>query len=140
MKILNTYTSFFYGIFYSLLVFLLPVVVHAQGGVVPCGGPDCGYDDFMVLINNVIETLIGIAVAVSALLFMYAGFLYLTAGGNENQADRAKDIFGNVAIGFGIILVAWLVVSMIVGLLTSCDWRAENRDIIPITLETEDCG
>jgi len=65
--------------------------------------------DLATVAQNVLNTGIYIAVFLSAVLFAWAGWLYLTsvAGG---EISRAKEIFVNVAIGLIIILAGWLVV------------------------------
>ena len=47
------------------------------------------------------------------MLFAYAGWKYMTAGGNIGKATQARDIFTNVAIGLVIILAGWLVVDTV---------------------------
>jgi len=95
------------------MVALLPYAVFAQGGlpsqIVPCQGVDCKCEHLVTLAQNIINTGIFIAVFLSAILFAYAGWLYIS---NEaiNEQQRAKNIFSNVVIGLIIILVAWLVV------------------------------
>ena len=108
-------------------------------GLVPCGcdthtvdddgnvsdGPDtvvseieqCGFDDLIQLIQNILTWLIIISIPVSALLFAYAGFLYVTAAGDEGKVRKAHSVFKNVAIGFGIILAAWIIVYTLAGAL-----------------------
>ena len=65
--------------------------------------------DLATVAQNVLNTGIYIAVFLSAVLFAWAGWLYLTsvAGG---EISRAKEIFMNVAVGLVIILAGWLVV------------------------------
>lgn len=115
--------------------------VEVEGGLVNCGQTNsdgeipnwCDWSDFVQLINNLISWLIGLATVVATLLFMYAGFLYLTSGGSESQTDQATAIFSNVAVGFGIILVAWMLVTSIVSLLTGASWIDQNSDLLPIS-------
>ena len=58
-----------------------------------------------------------LAAPISALMFAYAGFLYMTNNGNESQIKQAHDIFLYVFWGFVIALGAWLVVKVILGFL-----------------------
>ncbi len=51
-----------------------------------------------------------LAIPLAALSFMAAGILMLTAGGNTARRDQAKAIFTNTAIGFAVILAAYLIV------------------------------
>lgn len=95
---------------------------YASGGLVPCSGvgeDKCGYDDFILLINDLINWLIIVATGIATLLFVYAGVLYLTAGGSEGQVKKANSIFTKVAIGFLLILTAYLIVNAIVSVLVT---------------------
>ncbi len=100
------------GAYYTLLI-ALPTLVFAQSGIpkqiVPCNGTDCTCSHIVTLIQNIINTGIVLVVILSALLFAYAGFLYLT---NEavGMQQQAKSIFKNVALGLVIMLSAWLIV------------------------------
>lgn len=78
------------------------------GGV--CNDGQCGFNDIVGLVNSLVSFAFYISVPIAALLFAYAGFLFLTAGPNAGQADRAKRIFTNVAVGFTIMLSAYLIV------------------------------
>ena len=95
------------------LYLAIPALLFAQAGIpkqiVPCNGVDCRVCDLATLAQNLINTGIFIVIFLSAILFAYAGFLYLT---NEaiGEQKRARDMFGSVAIGLVILLAAWLVV------------------------------
>ncbi len=73
--------------------------------------------DLAELANNVLTTAIYIAVFLSAILFAWAGWLYLTSGGG-GDISRAKEIFQNVAVGLVIVLIGWLVVDTLIRTLT----------------------
>ncbi len=123
-----------------MLATLSPLVSYADtSGLIPCGfdvnndgvvadqmNPDgsikvseeCHYSDFIILIQTVIDFLIfKLAAPISAIMFAYAGFLYMTNNGNESQIKQAHDIFLYVFWGFVIALGAWLVVKVILGFL-----------------------
>ena len=103
-----------------LIVFIIaPSLVLAQtnllpGQIVPqeCNGKGgCqSICDLATVAQNVLNTGIYIAVFLSAVLFAWAGFLYLTNVANTSQHSRAVEVFRNVAIGLIIILAGWLVV------------------------------
>jgi len=102
-----------------LLVFTIaPVVTEAAGltTIVTCGNsgqPPCTVCDLAKLAQNILNDAIYLAVFLSAVLFAWAGFLYLTSVANANQHHKAVEVFTNVAIGLVIILVAWLVVDVV---------------------------
>ncbi|HED37915.1 MAG TPA: hypothetical protein ENI76_06695 [Ignavibacteria bacterium] len=100
-------------------MFTLPGVSYAQaGGLVPCNGPDCNLCDVAKLAENSISFIVQISFVISALLFTYAGFLFLTAGADSGKVSSARKIFTNTIIGIVIILTAWLVVNVILTVLT----------------------
>ncbi len=87
---------------------------YSRSGLVPCSGPDCTLDDILVLGANVFQflvTLVGIF-AIGALVF--AGFLYMTAAGNESQIAKAKQvatwaITGLVLALFSVVLIQFIL-------------------------------
>ena len=88
-------------------------------GIVPCDGPNCTVCSLATLAQNILNIGIYLAVFLSAVLFAWAGWKYLTAGGDTGEVASAKKIFWNVAIGLIIILGAWLVVDTLVHTLTN---------------------
>jgi hypothetical protein len=67
--------------------------------------------DTIASIINVALSLLGIIVVV---IIIYGGFLWMTAGGNEEQLTKAKQwIFGGI-IGLVIILSAYAIASFVV--------------------------
>jgi hypothetical protein len=133
-----------YGlVFIPLIAFLflaVPQISSAQGTIpddpaddefrlLPnCGYRDgdgefinCGFDDVLDLIQRIINWLLFIAIPLAAVIFTYAGILYLTAQGNPGQISRAHGLFGNVAIGLIIALSAWLIVTLLVNALIEPD-------------------
>ncbi len=54
--------------------------------------------------------MIALAIPLSAVAFAWAGFIYITAAGSEEKIKRAHSIFWKVAIGFLLVLGAWLIV------------------------------
>lgn len=57
----------------------------------------------IIYLTNVTLTLLGIFFL---LLIIYAGFLWMTASGNEQKIDKAKDILKRSIIGLAIILMS----------------------------------
>lgn len=99
---------------YYVLLFTFPALLVAQSQglpsrIVPCNGVDCTLCDLATLAQNLINTGIFMAVFASAMLFSFAGFLYLTNAA-LGAKDRARKIFTNVPIGLAIMLAAWLVI------------------------------
>src|SRR3990167_8855040 len=70
------------------------------------------------LVKRVITfVLFELALPIAAIMFAWAGFLMGTAGGSTERVGKAKRIFTNVAIGFIIAVIAFLVVRTILAIL-----------------------
>lgn len=74
---------------------------------------ECSWNDFIEQINKVINFLFYLSVILATISFIWCGFKFLTAGGNEDKAKEAKDIFYKVVIGFIWVFAAWLLVHFI---------------------------
>jgi hypothetical protein len=86
-----------------------------------CLGPDaateCGFNEMLQLVANIIGLFMVIALLLAGLLFGYAGFLYVTTAGDPGKAKKARGIFTNVAIGLVIVFLAYTIVQVIISIL-----------------------
>ena len=116
----------------ALVFITTPTTTNAAGltTVVPCGNSGqaaCTVCDLAKLAQNILNDAIYLAVFLSAMLFAWAGFLYLTNVANSGQHSRAVEVFKNVTIGLVIILAAWLVVDVLMRTLVGASvlpWNA----------------
>jgi len=111
----NHLVAVLFGVIVVLLIgaiFFLPADIFAQedGGIVPCNGPDCNFCSLAQLGQNIINLAIYLAVFLSAILFAWAGWNYLTNFGDTGKVAKAHSVFANVAVGLIIILAAWLII------------------------------
>lgn len=110
--------SFFASVI-ILTAFIVPAFVFGQnqggGGIVPtsCDGPDCQFSHLLELGTRIMDYLILVSIPLAAIAFAYAGYLMLTAGGNEGKVSDAREIFTKVMIGFVFVLCAWIIVRAI---------------------------
>ena len=74
--------------------------------------------DLRDLANNLITFAVSFSVIVATLMFAYGGVLYLTAASNEANIKKAHAVLLNAVLGILIILLAWLLVSIVVSVLT----------------------
>lgn len=71
--------------------------------------------DLSGLIGKIIGSLLGFLGVVFVVLMIYAGFLYMTAQGNEDQVTKAKDLIKNAVIGMVIISLAYAITTFVIG-------------------------
>src|SRR5674476_1464426 len=94
---------------FIFLILITPAVSLAAQNpsasrLVPCDNSaahPCDWNALMALINNVINFILYfMAIPIAAIMFAYAGFLMVTAGGEAAGArTKAKSIFTNAVIG-----------------------------------------
>ena len=65
-----------------------------------------GNQDIRVTIARIIRAVLGFLGIVALLIVLYGGFVYMTAGGEEQKVATAKKILVNGVIGLAIILSA----------------------------------
>lgn len=115
---------------------ILPAISYAQAGlpkqIVPCAGaeardglPACTVCHIAELAQNLLNSAIFLAVFMSAILFAYAGWLYLTNEALHAQ-NEARGLFKDVVIGLIIILGAWLVIDTLMKTVSGGDYFPWN--------------
>ncbi|MFA6257545.1 MAG: hypothetical protein WC671_00860 [Candidatus Paceibacterota bacterium] len=108
----------------SILIFLILIVpaLSLADGLVPCDNSAeklCDFNAFMALINKVIHfILFNLVIPIAAIMFAYAGFLLITAGGEVAGArTKAKGIFFNAVFGLIIAVAAFLIIRTVLSIL-----------------------
>lgn len=106
---------------------LFPMIAHAQlglqetcekaglckaGGATPVSGP-----------GALAGTIIGYGLAFVGVIFfilmIYAGFLWMTARGNEEQITKAQDLIKSAIIGIIIVFLSYVITNFVLTKLTS---------------------
>ncbi|RMD50431.1 hypothetical protein D6827_04035 [Candidatus Parcubacteria bacterium] len=70
------------------------------------------------LIGKIINVFLSILGIVFLVLILYAGFLWMTAGGDGDKVDKAKKVMINATIGLVIVLSSYAISSFIINKLT----------------------
>lgn len=114
----------------SILLMAVPLLTRAQctvsGGVEFCtnqpvpvpynlffiGGPagSLSASQLLVGIINILLALVGI---LAVLFLIIGGFRYVTAAGNEEQAEAAKKTITNAILGLVIVILSFVVIRVI---------------------------
>ena len=100
----------------GFVFFAMPAL--AQGlslGINQAGqGTGLGSGDIRVIIGRIIQVALGLVGVVLLVFIIYAGFLWMTAGGNEEQIANAKKVLKNAVIGLIIVLCAFSIAQFII--------------------------
>lgn len=78
-----------------------------------------GQTSLPLLIGNLVRVAIGMLGIVFLILTVYAGFLYLTARGEEEKVTHAKETLQRGVIGLIIISAAYAIASFVIGALAT---------------------
>lgn len=62
---------------------------------------------------KVLSLLIGFLGVIATILVIYAGYLWMTAGGDDSQIEKAKSIIKQVVIGFIVLSLSYAIVSFV---------------------------
>ena len=93
-----------------LIVIFTPVLVSAEVPPCPpkkvCLDNPLKSDNFKDLVEAIIRVLFYIAISIAPIMFIVAGFYYLTAAGDIEKINTAKKIILYTLIGLVVIISA----------------------------------
>jgi len=90
----------------------LPSTEAKPGGSCPGPAPSGGIQNplnticFSGLLDSILNVIFTLSLIVVPFVVIYAGFLFVTGGGNPQQISRARDTLIWAAVGFGVILIS----------------------------------
>jgi cytochrome bd-type quinol oxidase subunit 2 len=134
--------SFVFGILLTgvLLSFVPTMVVRAEGSGLSAdiqnqlgaAGSKTGLtnQDPREVVGKIIKVVLSLLGMVFTVLLVYAGYLWMTAGGEEEPITKAKSIIRNSIIGLLVVLTAYAVTQFVLkGLIQSS--KVDNTPMPP---------
>jgi len=107
-------------LFVFCLLFAVSAVAHfamaAAGpevGLEAAAGTGLGATDPRVIAANIIRIILGFLGILAVILIIFAGWLYMTAGGEAEKVEKAKKILIGAVIGLVICLASFAIASFI---------------------------
>ena len=73
-----------------------------------------GSTDLPTIIGNILNIVFGIMGVLLLGYFLYAGYLWMTAGGNQEQVEKARNYMKNAVIGLVIALSSFAIANFII--------------------------
>lgn len=98
-------------IYLYILLICFPALTSAQGSA-EITNP-LAAENITEFLETVLDVITTLSVPVIAIMIIYAGFMFVTAGGDEGQIEDAKKTALYTAIGAAIILGAELIVTVL---------------------------
>jgi von Willebrand factor type A domain-containing protein/Big-like domain-containing protein/type IV secretion system pilin len=92
-------------------VFIFPLISSAQTIVPQIEGLTTA--DIRVAAGSIIQLFLGLLGLIALVIVLYAGFVWMTSGGNEEKISQAKKILSAGVIGLMIILSAYAITTFI---------------------------
>jgi hypothetical protein len=107
------------GLFMSAAIWLVAHLAWAQefglnevnnglNGSLPGAGTD-----LRTIIGRIIQLVLSFLAALAVIIIIYAGFKWMTSGGDEGKIDEAKKTLRNAVIGLVIIMASWAIVTFV---------------------------
>jgi hypothetical protein len=85
-----------------------------------------GSSDPRIMAANVVRVILGFLGVIAVLLILYAGWLWMSSGGNDDKISKAKKILSNAVIGLIIILASFALASFIINRFYAATTSAGN--------------
>jgi len=97
------------------MLMAMPVLADLPAGDIP----DAGNFDIWTMLEKVLNWFFNIVIIVGALYIVYAGWIYITAGGDDEKTKKGLSGLVQALIGIGIALLAkgliYLVSEFVIG-------------------------
>lgn len=103
------YTKSLYTLLLSVLLFPLSVFAQPAGGggaAIPVDNPSFVHSDFTTVVTAILSKLIEFGTLLLAVMIVWTGFLFVSAGGSDERLKKAKTSLIATLIGGAIILGA----------------------------------
>jgi len=104
---------------------LSPRCVVANPTKSNCEDP-CALCHFFELFQRILNYVLALVFIISVVIFVYAGFLFFTAGGNPNAVKESMKIITSAGIGLAIMFSAWLLTNVVFIFIGVADWTGLN--------------
>jgi len=72
------------------------------------------YDTGIELIGGLVKAFLGVIGALTVLVIVYGGVLYITSAGNEENLKKAKGAVTGAVIGLAVALLAYVLVDFVI--------------------------
>lgn len=79
----------------------------------------------LILVGNVIKMLLTFVGVIFFVFVLYAGILWMTAGGNEEQISKAMKILFQSVVGLTIVIFAYAITILVVDILFGAQYPSD---------------
>lgn len=90
------------------------------------------------LVGSILTVALNLIGVILFILFIYSGFLWMTAQGEAKQVQKAKDIMGNALIGLLLVFLAYSITYYAISYLS--DGQINNAGLTDLTKVAGNAG
>ncbi len=114
--------------------------INQVGGLLPLGG-----EDIRVIIAKIIRIFLSLLGIIAVGLMIYAGFTWMTSGGNEEKIATSKKILINASIGLAIVMSSFAITQFVLKSLQDATGSGNNENNganggpVPVCANFADC-
>ena len=76
---------------------------------------------FPQIVGGYIKAAVGLLGVILVVLIIYAGFLWMTAAGNEDKVKKAKGILSNAVVGLILVFAAYAITDWVISAIIGGD-------------------
>lgn len=91
-----------------------------------------GKGDIRLFLAGLVQVSLGTTAILFFLMMLYGGFLWLTAGGNDENISRARKILGHGVVGFIVTLSAMVITRFVADVVISAATAPATEFGIPV--------
>jgi hypothetical protein len=108
---------FSFSAFVLVQVFFVPSSLAIEGNTTYNIPNPVNATSFETLVQAIAKWFVRIMVPIAAIIFLYAGFLFLTSGGDEEKVKKAKRAITYAIVGLVIVLIGAGFITLIKSIL-----------------------
>jgi hypothetical protein len=86
-----------------------------------------GNTNLVTTVGQIISIFLGVLGVIFLILVIYAGVIWMTAGGDPKKIEKAKGILGSAVIGLIIVLLAYAITTFVINLLSNATGTGSNN-------------
>ena len=87
-------------------------------------------NDLLGLVIRASKYILGLVGALTLLIFVYGGVMFLVSAGNQESVKKAKDILTAAIVGLVIVFASFLIIKFVLSVL-GVDWEGKFYKIPP---------
>ena len=127
MKNYNKKFLCFFVVISLFLSLFIPLLARAEDGKITLDdelegfrtGADLGDAKLGLVIGKVVKGALSILGLVALVIFIIAGFQWMTSGGNKEKIQSAQKLMGAAVIGLVIVIIAYAAAHFIINALSN---------------------